>query len=436
MEVKVVVDVKKAEKAGCRFRKTGNLVWLTSQTIPPEAIVKFEEWDDLADKGAASSSHDAPGGGLWEPKELEGRPYTENAYTEHVHENGFSRPQGAFTYTPPFSRPYRGFHDFHRFSRTFMVFARPFAHIFTYIFWFSRPSPVFTPTPCFHVHTVIFEFIWPNGLWTHFSCPNGPPGKRYGQTQDVAHTLAEAVAGVPEGASLKVDPATFAVEVCGEGEKEEPASSEEEECDWDPSAEEEAEVVQAIPAKTEFEMEGATKMEIVEDAEPSKRRKKLQLGSAQILLLQAVGDADASNWASLQQCIQTHNTTGQVKCDFVRRLEQLADLRQESRQGAAIALQNERDRAWRVTRAETLYRSELDDEMIRLEKYNPVGPRVSQPLITDARLKADIDAGVGVWRARRDHRARVRTCSQAPKGNPGSTATCSGTPYGCRSARR
>ena len=80
-------------------------------------------------------------------------------------------------YTSPFSRPYRGFHDFHVFSRTFMVFARPFAHIFTYVLWFSRPSRVFTPTPCFHVHTVIFEFIWPNGLWTHFSCPNGPPAR-------------------------------------------------------------------------------------------------------------------------------------------------------------------------------------------------------------------------------------------------------------------
>ena len=95
------------------------------------------------------------------------------AHSAHVHENGFSRPPGDFTYTPPFSRPYRGFHVF---SRTFMVFSRPFAHIFTYVLWFSRPSPVFTPTPCFHVHTVIFEFIWPNGLWTHFSCPNGPPG--------------------------------------------------------------------------------------------------------------------------------------------------------------------------------------------------------------------------------------------------------------------
>ena len=253
--MKVVVDVKKAERAGCRFRKTGNLVWLTSQTIPPEAIVKFEEWDDLADKEAASSSHSVSGGGLWEPKQE---------------------------------------------------------------------------------------------VWTNQEDPELPVPV----TQDVAevaHALAEAAVECPEGASMKVDPSTFAVEVCEQGEEEDASSSDEEKCDWDPGTEEEVEVVQAIPAKTELEMDGDAKMEIVEEEAPPKKRKKLQLGSAQILLLQAVGDADASNWASLQQCIQAHNTTGAVKSDFLRRLEQLADLRQESRQGAIMALQSERDRAWRVS---------------------------------------------------------------------------------------
>ena len=88
----MVVDVKKAESLGCRFRKTGNLVWLTSQAIPPEAILKFEEWDDLTEEAASSSTafrttyENAPGNvtimqremeklgaetkqGLWEPKE-------------------------------------------------------------------------------------------------------------------------------------------------------------------------------------------------------------------------------------------------------------------------------------------------------------------------------------------------------------------------------
>ena len=124
-------------------------------------------------------------------------------HSAHVHENGFSRPPGDFTYTPPFSRPYRGFHDFHVFSRTFMVFSRPFAHIFTYVLWFSRPSPVFTPTPCFHVHTVIFEFIWPNGHWTHFSCPNGPPGMDAQCWQDGGGPIIMSTPILSPGARMK-----------------------------------------------------------------------------------------------------------------------------------------------------------------------------------------------------------------------------------------
>ena len=122
--------------------------------------------------------------------------HRKRVHRAHVHENGFLRPQGAFTYTPPFSRPYRGFHDFHVFSRTFMVFSRPFAHIFTYIFWFSRPSPVFTPTPCFRVHTAIFEFIWPNGLWTqrarvqaHIECASLKPNMLHCCPIDIQEAL-------------------------------------------------------------------------------------------------------------------------------------------------------------------------------------------------------------------------------------------------------
>ena len=78
-----------------------------------------------------------------------------------------------------------GFSQFPRFFTYIRVFSRSCAHIFRYIFWFSRPYPVFTPTRCFHVNTIIFELIWPNGLWTHFSCPNGCPGKRDLMTKTV-----------------------------------------------------------------------------------------------------------------------------------------------------------------------------------------------------------------------------------------------------------
>ena len=59
-----------------------------------------------------------------------------------------------------------------------------------------------------------------------------------------------------------------------------------EECDWEASSSDEAEVVQAAPAKAGVEECLPQKMEIEEEDEPRPRRKKLQLGSAQILLLQ------------------------------------------------------------------------------------------------------------------------------------------------------
>ena len=242
---------------------------------------------------------------------------------------------------------------------------------------------------------------------------------------EVAKALAEAAESVPDGKAIKVDTKTFATEICKEEDEAESELSDKEECNWEPSTESEAEVVQATAAKAPIEEEQVSKMEVEEDPAPPRRRRKLQLGSAQILLLKSIGDADADNWTSLQQCIQEHGTSGGDKSELLKRLEQLADLRQQSRQGAIIALQEERDRAWRVSRAEDLYRAELDEEMARLEKHNPVGPRLSQPLITDARLRADIASGTGVWRARRDHRARERA-AQHRRDKPSAPSSLAG----------
>ena len=38
LESKVVVDTQTAMEKGCSFRKTGNLVWLCGQDIPPQAL--------------------------------------------------------------------------------------------------------------------------------------------------------------------------------------------------------------------------------------------------------------------------------------------------------------------------------------------------------------------------------------------------------------
>ena len=86
------------------------------------------------------------------------------------------------------------------------------------------------------------------------------------------------------------------------------------------------------------------------------------------------------------------------------------------------------ERAQRVkhyTEAETDYRAGLNDQMLRLELANPVGPRTGVPLVSDHRLKQEIEAGRSVWVARRAQRARERaaqhrqevdTWSRAEKG--------------------
>lgn len=321
LEVKIVIDTRKAEALGCRFRKTGNLVWLCSQDVPPEAFVTIEEWDDLvggqgerqqAGSSCASGAVEPRSEGLWEPK-----------IEEWVKEE-----TGA------------------------------------------NPVPI---------------------------------------TQDVVEVtqaLEEAAKEVPPGTHLEVDPLTFATQVKEGAEPEEPACGDD--CDWDPNTEDEVEVVQATAAKSVIEDDPVAKMEIEEDEPAPRRRKRFNLGSAQILLLQAIGDADAANWESLQQCIRDHGAQREDKSGLLGRLEQLAELRQVSREGAMVALQEERDRAWRVSRAENMYKAGLDEEMARLERFNPVAPRTSEPILTNARLQADIQAGVGIWRARRDHRARER----------------------------
>ena len=321
LEVKIVIDTRKAEALGCRFRKTGNLVWLCSQDVPPEAFVAIEEWDDLvggqgerqqAGSSSTSGAVEPRSEGLWEPK-----------IEEWVKEE-----TGA------------------------------------------NPVPI---------------------------------------TQDVVEVtqaLVEAAKEAPPGTHLEVDPLTFATQVKEGAEPEEPACGDD--CDWDPSTEDEVEVVQATAAKSVIEDDPVAKMEIEEDEPAPRRRKRFNLGSAQILLLQAIGDADAANWESLQQCIRDHGAQREDKSGLLGRLEQLAELRQVSREGAMVALQEERDRAWRVSRAENMYKAGLDEEMARLERFNPVAPRTSEPILTNARLQADIQAGVGIWRARRDHRGRER----------------------------
>eukprot|EP00435_Cladocopium_sp_Y103_P043132 s1182_g12.t1 len=148
--------------------------------------------------------------------------------------------------------------------------------------------------------------------------------------------------------------------------------------------------------------------EIVEGDEPLVRRRKIKFGSAHLHLLKAVADADAHNWESLQTALKATPSTAQAKSELVNRLEHLADLRVQSIVAAERRAQEHAQRAKHYTEEETRYQRGLNDEMLRLEQMNPVGPRSSVPLISDARLKQDIEAGKPIWQARREHRSRER----------------------------
>ena len=65
-------------------------------------------------------------------------------------------------------------------------------------------------------------------------------------------------------------------------------------------------------------------------------------------------------------------------------------------------------KAVEASELEEQYREGLSVEMARLERYNPVGPRSAQPLLNLNRFKADLEAGTGVWQARRMQRSRER----------------------------
>ena len=286
----------------------------------------------------------------------------------------------------------------------------------------------------------------------------------------MAKDLGTAMAHYPEVPSVSVNSQTW--EVVLEDEQPEarysPGHSEGESCDWG-GDEEEAEVVEATPASSEKIEDpkeaagrresspvkvgsdktvaeaptgnvpqeslgdkaagtaeggaGETDKTIIEAEAPAPKRPKwLRFGSAQIHILQAIAAADAANWNSLQQCIKEQAGTGREKSHLVLRLEQLADRRQESRAGALRALEEHQKNAKDVAALEQEYQQGLSVEASRLEMYNPVGPRSTQPLITNNRLDADIEAGVGIWKARRDHRARERAAKHRKEQSRGSGA--------------
>ena len=73
LEVQIRVDVDEARRQGCSFRLTGNLVWLCSEVIPPQAIIGVSTWD-LRPNVAKSEGPPIEGASPGTPRLEPGRP--------------------------------------------------------------------------------------------------------------------------------------------------------------------------------------------------------------------------------------------------------------------------------------------------------------------------------------------------------------------------
>eukprot|EP00438_Fugacium_kawagutii_P005313 Skav210287 [mRNA] locus=scaffold475:3020:13981:- [translate_table: standard] len=386
LETCVRVDVRKASDHGCVFRKTGNDVWLCDRNVPPDAILGISEWD--------KPRNVPPSGMLFDLKKKE--------EAKRAGAGGASSSAASSS-------------DFNPAALDIQA---------------SRP-------------------------WQQKNRPKAV-------TEEVAAAAFELGSNLPDDiqGGIEIDPATEAVATKGLAACIAPGDPDDDnECDW--SAEDsDVEVVMAMPASSlppkieegneddegapmdvvggevkseeaskeiglgtqDVEMDSAAASssgkaveelgpkseEILEDESPPIRRRKIRFGSAHLHLLRAVADADAQNWESLQKALSGTSGSAKVKSELVERLEHLADLRVESLVAAERSAQEHATRARQISEAETDYRQGLNQEMLRLEKMNPVGPRASVPLISDARLRQEIESGVPIWVARRAHRARER----------------------------
>ena len=69
LEVKVTIDPRAASRNGCTFRRTGNGLYLSHESVPASCILEYGPWDNLVggvdQRTAAASTGEAEG--LWPP---------------------------------------------------------------------------------------------------------------------------------------------------------------------------------------------------------------------------------------------------------------------------------------------------------------------------------------------------------------------------------
>lgn len=137
----------------------------------------------------------------------------------------------------------------------------------------------------------------------------------------------------------------------------------------------------------------------------------VRLGTAKVRLLQELARADTANWKGLTQALKEAEGAGGAKAELVDDLTRLADLRRQAAAATTEALRDEVKRVQGLEENDREYLRALEergDEMLRLERLNPVRPSQNSRRIESARLTAEIEAGVGVWVARRREKGRLR----------------------------
>lgn len=369
IETKIVVDTGIALNKGCRFRTTGNQVWLCDKDIPVAAIREIVPWDGLR----VGSSRRVPGlhhgTGQWAPcAETRTAPLITEEVAQVAREIAQNLPEkeGALEVTVEEGT--------------------------------LQPCEEVGPETR-SVSGSSSECDWSGDESASVECVQAIPAASSSSSKDVKMEHADEPqpgAKIEEGS-----PQDVKMETMGAAE----ARTAEE-------ARREAELFEAAQQpvrrvmKGEIEEVAAESKVLVEDAPP--RRKPIKLGSAHLHILKAVADADAANWESLQTALREVSGSGKVKEELVGWLTQLSEARLSSKAAALREAEEHSDKAQKIAEAETNYRASLDQEMARLEKFNPVGPRAGVPLISGDRLTREIEAGRPIWQARREHKARER----------------------------
>ena len=140
-------------------------------------------------------------------------------------------------------------------------------------------------------------------------------------------------------------------------------------------------------------------------------KRKVQLGTCHLLLLQEVRQADVKSWRGLTKAIKESHGSGEAKSELVESLERLAEQRKASAEALQVEVEKEVARIKQAEEEESQHPRPQDEYMARLEKWNPVKADHSANRLSSARLTRAIESGVGVWLARRQEKSRRRAAA-------------------------